>query len=57
MTDGETGERNYWIRFRSRSSCAMPELETVSRGQAYETAPARRQMPQLRLADGPPQTP
>ena len=53
MTDGETGERNYWIHFQIQKFLAMPELETVSSGQAYETddqsAPA---MPQLRLADG-----
>ena len=53
MTDGETGERNYWIHFQIQKFLAMPELETVSTGQAYETedasAPA---MPQLRLADG-----
>ena len=53
MTDGETGERNYWIDFQIQKFLAMPELETVSSGQAYETedtsAPA---MPQLRLADG-----
>ena len=53
MTDGETGERNYWIHFQIQKFLAMPELETVSSGQAYETddqsAPA---MPQLQLADG-----
>jgi len=53
MTDGETGERNYWIHFQIQKFLAMPELETVSSGQAYETddasAPA---MPQLRLAEG-----
>jgi hypothetical protein len=53
MTDGETGERNYWIHFQIQKFLAMPELDTVSSGQAYETddqsAPA---MPQLRLADG-----
>jgi hypothetical protein len=53
MTDGETGDRNYWIHFQIQKFLAMPELETVSSGQAYETddasAPA---MPQLRLAEG-----
>ncbi|HEX4673522.1 MAG TPA: hypothetical protein VH279_14695 [Solirubrobacteraceae bacterium] len=53
MTDGETGERNYWIHFQIQKFVAMPELETVSSGRAYETddssAPA---MPQLRLAKG-----
>jgi hypothetical protein len=55
MTDGETGERNYWIHFQIQKFLAMPELETVSSGQAYQTddasAPA---MPQLRLAEGIP---
>jgi hypothetical protein len=53
MTDGETGERNYWIHFQIQKFLAMPELESVGSGQAYETddasAPA---MPQLRLAEG-----
>jgi hypothetical protein len=53
MTDGETGERNYWILFQIQKFLAMPELESVSTGQAYDTgeteAPA---MPQLRLAEG-----
>jgi hypothetical protein len=53
MTDGETGERNYWIHFQIQKFLAMPELESVSVGQAYDTggvqAPA---MPQLRLAGG-----
>jgi hypothetical protein len=53
MTDGETGERNYWIHFQIQKFLAMPELESISTGQAYETddasAPA---MPQLRLAEG-----
>ena len=49
MTDGETGERNYWIHFQIQKFLAMPELESLGSGQAYETddasAPA---MPQLR---------
>jgi hypothetical protein len=53
MTDGETGERGYWILFQIQKFLAMPELEAVSSGQAYDTdaaeAPA---MPQLRLAEG-----
>lgn len=53
MTDGETGERGYWILFQIQKFLAMPELESVSSGQAYDTgaseAPA---MPQLRLAEG-----
>ena len=53
MTDGETGERNYWIHFQIQKFLAMPELESLGSGQAYETddasAPAT---PQLRLAEG-----
>ena len=53
MTDGETGERGYWIHFQVRKFVAMPEFETVNTVQVYDTgeneAPA---MPQLRLADG-----
>jgi hypothetical protein len=39
MTDGETGDRNYWISFQTRKFEQMPEFETVSIGKAYETAP------------------
>ena len=52
MTDGETGERNYWILFQVQKFLAMPEFEAVSSGQAYETTPDAPAMPQLRLADG-----
>jgi hypothetical protein len=52
MTDGETGDRNYWISFQTRKFEQMPELETVAVGQAYETNPDAPAMPQLRLADG-----
>jgi hypothetical protein len=52
MTDGETGERNYWILFQVQKFQAMPEFESVGSGQAYETAPDAPSMPQLRLADG-----
>lgn len=54
MTDGEPGERNYWIMFQIQKFMAMPEFEAASPPrEAYDTgdveAPA---MPQLRLADG-----
>jgi hypothetical protein len=52
MTDGETGDRNYWIRFQTQKFEQMPEFETVSVGQAYETAPDAPSMPQLRLTEG-----
>ena len=53
MTDGETGERNYWIHFQIEKFLAMPEFERVSSGQAYDTGEAEAPaMPRLRLADG-----
>jgi hypothetical protein len=52
MTDGETGDRNYWISFQTRKFEQMPEFEAVAVGQAYETAPDAPPMPQLRLTDG-----
>src|SRR6201996_2143530 len=52
MTDGETGDRNYWIRFQIQKFEQMPEFEAVSVGQAYETAPDAPAMPQLRLTEG-----
>ncbi|MBV9819952.1 MAG: hypothetical protein JOZ07_16595 [Solirubrobacterales bacterium] len=52
MTDGETGDRNYWIRFQTQKFEQMPEFEAVSVGQAYETAADAPPMPQLRLVEG-----
>jgi hypothetical protein len=52
MTDGETGERNYWISFQIEKFQRMPELETVTSGRAYETEDDAPEMPQMRLADG-----
>ena len=52
MTDGETGERGYWILFQIQKFLQMPEFESVRVGQAYETSPDAPQMPQLRLAEG-----
>ena len=52
MTDGETGDRNYWIRFQTRKFEQMPEFEAVSVGQAYETERDAPPMPQLRLTEG-----
>jgi hypothetical protein len=52
MTDGETGERGYWILFQVQKFQQMPEFESVSVGQAYETSPDAPQMAQLRLARG-----
>jgi hypothetical protein len=52
MTDGETGERGYWILFQIQKFLAMPEFEPVTAGKAYETAEDAPQMPRLRLAEG-----
>jgi hypothetical protein len=52
MTDGETGERNYWIQFQVRKFQEMPEFESVAVRQAYETSDDAPAMPQFRLADG-----
>jgi hypothetical protein len=52
MTDGETGERNYWIHFQIRKFLEMPEFETVAVGRAYETSDDAPEMQTLRLAEG-----
>src|SRR3954468_22655366 len=52
MTGGETGDRGYWISFQIEKFLAMPELETVTIGHAYETESDAPEMPQLRLAEG-----
>ena len=52
MTDGETGDRGYWILFQIRKFLQMPEFEAVTAGQAYETSEDAPQMPELRLAEG-----
>lgn len=52
MTDGETGDRGYWILFQIRKFLQMPEFEPVTAGQAYETSADAPQMPELRLAEG-----
>jgi hypothetical protein len=52
MTDGETGDRNYWISFQIAKFEQMPEFERVASGRAYETEADAPEMPQLRLAEG-----
>jgi hypothetical protein len=52
MTDGETGERGYWILFQIQKFVQMPEFESVTVGRAYETSADAPQMPRLRLAEG-----
>ncbi len=49
MTEGETGERNYWIFFQFAKFAAMPQFEPVPMPQSggeYE------RIPRLRLAPG-----
>jgi hypothetical protein len=52
MTDGETGERNYWIHFQVQKFLKMPEFELVESARVYETKDDAPEMPQLRLAPG-----
>jgi hypothetical protein len=52
MTDGETGDRGYWILFQIGKFVQMPEFEPVTAGHAYETAADAPQTPELRLAEG-----
>jgi hypothetical protein len=52
MTDGETGERGYWIHYQIAKFQQMPEFEQVAVFHAYETADEAPEMPQLRLAEG-----
>ncbi|HWK29857.1 MAG TPA: hypothetical protein VNS09_25035 [Solirubrobacter sp.] len=52
MTDGETGERGYWISYQIAKFLEMPEFESVAVGRAYETADDAPDMAQLRLAEG-----
>src|SRR6202030_3531347 len=52
MTDGETGDRGYWIHFQIQKFEQMPEFETVTVGKAYETDQDAPSSPQLRLAEG-----
>src|SRR3954454_10883917 len=51
MTDGETGDRNYWISFQVAKFEQMPEFEVVASRRASETEAEAPAMPQLRLAD------
>ena len=52
MTDGETGERNYWIHFQIRKFRQMPEFEEVSGGPAIPAPEGAPPVVQLRLAGG-----
>jgi hypothetical protein len=52
MTDGETGDRGYWISFQIDKFLQMPEFESVAVGRAYETEEEAPDMPRLRLVDG-----
>lgn len=53
VTDGETGERSYWIEFQIQKFLAMPEFVAVSATNAFDVEdPDVPAMPQLRLANG-----
>jgi hypothetical protein len=52
MTDGETGERGYWIHYQIAKFQQMAEFEQVAAFRAYETEEEAPEMPQLRLAEG-----
>jgi hypothetical protein len=52
MTDGETGERGYWVHFQVEKFAAMPEFETLDRARVYETTDDAPAVPRLRLAPG-----
>jgi hypothetical protein len=53
MTDGEPGERNYWILFQIQKFLQMPEFEAASPAErAYETEEEAPEMPRLRLVEG-----
>jgi len=52
MTDGETGDRGYWIHFQIQKFLKMPEFESVQVGKAYATEADAPDMPRLRLAPG-----
>jgi hypothetical protein len=50
MTDGETGERNYWIHYQIAKFRQMPEFEEVSGGPAIPTPEGAPPVVRLRLA-------
>jgi hypothetical protein len=52
MTDGETGERGYWIHFQFQKFAAMPEFASVEMGQVYETEDEAPPMRQFHLVEG-----
>jgi hypothetical protein len=52
MTDGETGERGYWIVFQIQRLGSVPELEQLSSHQGYDTGDSAPEILQFKLADG-----
>jgi hypothetical protein len=52
MTDGETGERGYWIVFQIQRLGSIPELEQLSSHQGYDTDDSAPEILQFKLADG-----
>jgi hypothetical protein len=52
ITDGETGDRSYWVVFQVQKLATIPEFETVSTGVFSETEAEAPSVPRLRLASG-----
>lgn len=52
MTDGETGERGYWVVFQIQKLAWMPEFEVISSEVLRNAGAGAPSMPQLRLAAG-----
>src|SRR3954463_16269811 len=52
MTDGETGDRNYWIHYQIGKFRQMPEFEAENVGKLYSTDDDAPPMYRFKLAPG-----
>jgi hypothetical protein len=52
VTDGETGERGYWILYQTQKFERMPEFELLGSEQPFGVESDAPEYPQLRLAEG-----
>ena len=52
MTDGETGDRNYWIHYQFQKFSEMPEFEVAATAPASETPDGAPPMKQFKLREG-----
>ena len=52
MTDGETGDRNYWIHYQITKFRQMPEFEAENIGNLYATDDEAPPMYRIKLAPG-----